>query len=285
MRNPRSLQILIVLAVVLVGVFLYTRDVKGLAKEEQGDLETASAPKEITDNLNLDEFSRAGKNIINKNLASEIVNLEAKYIKASEGVQKANAAADLARKWDDVGQLNPSAMYFEIAAQNEQNLNNWINSGNAYLKAFESSQDTSINPALLKRANLSYQKAFDLDSLSIDAKTGLGTTIVNGMGMPMQGIAMLLEVVEKEPKNVKANLNLGIFSIKSGQFDKAIDRFKTVIEVKKSPEAYFYLATAYDNLGKNKEAIDAYLESKKLAANETLSTFIDKRVVELKNKN
>ena len=80
-------------------------------------------------------------------------------------------------------------------------------------------------------------------------------------------------------------MNLGLFSIKSGQFAKAIPRFNTVIEQAPTPEAYFYLGTALENLGKNKEAIDVYLKSKKLAANLTLSAFIDKRIAELKNKN
>ena len=101
------------------------------------------------------------------------------------------------------------------------------------------------------------------------------------MGMPMKGIAILLEVVKKDPNNLKANMSLGTFAIKSGQFDKAIDRFKGIIAQKPSPDAYFYLATAYENLGKKKEAIAAYLNSKKLAANPTLSKFIDKRVEEL----
>jgi tetratricopeptide (TPR) repeat protein len=101
----------------------------------------------------------------------------------------------------------------------------------------------------------------------------------------MQGIAMLLEVVAKDPKNVKANMNLGLFSIKSGQFDKAIPRFNTVIATAPTPEAYFYLGTAFENLDKKQEAIDAYLKSKKLAANPTLASFIDKKVAELKNKN
>jgi predicted Zn-dependent protease len=76
-----------------------------------------------------------------------------------------------------------------------------------------------------------------------------------------------------------------MFAIKSGQFDKAINRFNDIINnIKATPDAYFYLATAYESLGKNQEAIDAYLSSKKLAANPTLSKFIDKKVGELKSK-
>jgi cytochrome c-type biogenesis protein CcmH/NrfG len=43
----------------------------------------------------------------------------------------------------------------------------------------------------------------------------------------MQGITLLLEVVKQDPNNHAANLNLGMFAMKSGQYDKAVIRFKT----------------------------------------------------------
>ena len=48
---------------------------------------------------------------------------------------------------------------------------------------------------------------------------------------PMKGIMMLKDLIENEPKNVKAHLVLGMFSIQSGQFEKAIDRFEKVLAI------------------------------------------------------
>jgi cytochrome c-type biogenesis protein CcmH/NrfG len=171
-----------------------------------------------------------------------------------------------------------------MVAQQEKTLDSWLASGEKLMKAFDNSRDSTLLQPLLQKANASYSAAVALDSTNLDAKTGLGITIVNGMGMPMQGIAMLMDVVKKDPKNLKANMSLGIFAIKSGQFDKAITRFNDIIAIKPSPDAYFYLATSYESLGKNKEAIDAYLQSKKLAGNLTLSKFIDRKVAELQEK-
>lgn len=286
----RSKQFIIIGAILLLAAFLFTRDIKGLVKptEENGKMPASgqmanseSAPSTV---LSIETTSTAAKNVLNKNLVPEIVALENKY-KGATGEEKAEIAKQLAQKWDDVEQITPSALYLEVVAQNEPSSKTWLAAGNQFIKAFESTQDSLAQPALLQKANTSYKNALEKDSTNIEAKTGLGVTIVNGLGAPMQGIAMLLEVVAKEPKNVKANMNLGLFSIKSGQFDKAIPRFKTVIAQEPSPEAYFYLGTAYENLSRNKEAVDAYLTSKKLAANPTLSSFIDKRVAELTNKN
>jgi tetratricopeptide (TPR) repeat protein len=286
MNTIRSKQTIIVAAVILLAVFLFTRDIKGLVKPKQ---ETTGVPAagELTSassTINLKEVSTAAKNSINANLAAEITTLENAYNTASES-EKVNSAKVLAQKWDDVEQVIPSALYLEIVAGKERSLTSWLAAGGSLMKAFDNTQDSLLSPVLLQKANTAYTNAVALDSANLEAKTGLGITIVNGMGAPMSGIAMLLEVVKKDPKNLKANMSLGTFAIKSGQFDKAITRFNDIIAIKPSPDAYFYLATAYENLGKNKEAVDAYLNSKKLAANPTLSSFIDKKVAELKNKN
>lgn len=286
MNTIRSKQTLIVAAVILLAVFLFTRDIKGLVKPKK---ETSGAPAagQLTSagsTINLTEVSTAAKNSINANLAAEITTLENAYKTASED-EKVGQAKVLAEKWDDVEQAIPSALYLEIIANKNRDLNSWLSAGGRLMKAFDNTQDSLLSPVLLQKANTAYTNAVALDSANLEAKTGLGITIVNGMGAPMSGIAMLLDVVKKDPKNLKANMSLGTFAIKSGQFDKAITRFNEIIAMKPSPDAYFYLATAYENLGKNKEAVDAYLNSKKLAANPTLSTFIDKKVAELKNKN
>jgi tetratricopeptide (TPR) repeat protein len=286
----RFKQIGVIAAIVLLIGFLFSRDIKGLVKPKDenkggrpaanGQMTSAPAPQEIS----LAEVSATAKNAISAGLSAEITDLEHKF-SASSDEDKLQNAKLLAQKWDDVEQAIPGALYLEIVAQQEETLKNWLNAGDHFLKAYDNTRDSLLVSALLQKANNAYSNALKIDSASNDAKTGMGITIVNGMGMPMQGIAMLLDVVKKDPKNLKANMSLGTFAIKSGQFDKAISRFNDIIAIQPSPDAYFYLATAYENLGKNKEAVDAYLKSKKLAANPTLSKFIDEKVSALNSKN
>jgi len=285
LNNIRSKQAILIVAILLLVGFLFSRDVKGLVvpKDDAAKMPTAE-PATNTAQLSIEDLSATAKNLISNATAKDISFLESKY-KAAKSEEKTETAKQLAQKWEDVEQSIPSAMYLEVVANAEPTLTNWTTAGNRFLKAFDNTQDTLVQPVMLQKANASFKNALAIDSTSNDAKTGLGITIVNGMGAPMTGIAMLMDVVKKDPKNLKANMNLGMFAIKSGQFDKAITRFNDIISnIKATPDAYFYLATAYENLGKNNEAIDAYLNSKKLAANPTLSSFIDKKVTELKNK-
>ena len=93
----------------------------------------------------------------------------------------------------------------------------------------------------------------------------------------------MIEIAEQDPKNLKANLNLGLFSMKSGQYEKAVERFKTVISLAPSAEAWFYLASSYENLGMKPDAIGAYLKTKEIAADPNMSQFVDRKVNELSN--
>lgn len=280
LNTIRSKQVITIAAMLALVGFLFTREVKGLVKpnEDSKPAATSNMPS-----FSIDEASAIGMASISANLAKDIIILESAYKNAS-GTEQITQAKQLAQKWDDVEQPTPSAMYLEVIANNEPALSNWLAAGTRFLKAFDNSVDSLVRSTLLQKANTSFTKAITIDSTNLEAKTGLGITIVNGMGAPMQGIMMLREVVEKEPKNLKANMNLGVFAIKSGQFDKAIIRFNTIIKtIKETPDAYFYLGRAHESLGNKTEAINAYLNSKKLAANPTFSSFIDKKVAELKN--
>ena len=229
------------------------------------------------------EVSNTAKNLISTASTKEISVIESAYQSAS-GAEKTKKATILAQKWNDLEQAIPSAMYLETIATSEPSSKNWLNTGERYLKAFDNTpEDNEIRTTLLQKANASFKSSLALDSSLIDAKTGLGVTIVNGAGAPMEGITLLMDVVKKDPKNLKANMSLGLFAIKSGQFDKAITRFNDVINnIGATPEAYFYLATAYESLNKKNEAIDAYLNSRKLTANPSFLKFLDGKIAELK---
>ncbi len=283
MSKIRSQQLIVIGAIVLISGFLLSRDVKGLVKpkeEPAAGMEANTMPE--TEELKLDEVSRISKNLVGTQYTKEIIALEGSF-QGSKGESRLDLANKLAIKWQDVEQSTPSALYLEIIALEKKSLDSWINAGDRFITAFENEADSLKKPALLIKANAAFNNALAIDSANLSAKTGAGITIVNGMGAPMDGIAMLVDVVNKDPKNLKALMQLGLFSVKSGQFERAIDRFKSVIELRKTSEAYFYLATAYENLDRKEEAIEAYLDSKRIAANPTLSKFIDRKVAELKN--
>jgi len=67
----------------------------------------------------------------------------------------------------------------------------------------------------------------DADSLKLQQAIEL----VNGEN-PMAGITILRELVAEDSTNVDAHYYLGLFSVKSGQLDKAIARFERVLALR-----------------------------------------------------
>ena len=278
MFNAKQIAVLVLIAVLITALF--SLNIKGLQKEEASK-PTTDAKEQAVVALSLEQVSETAKQTINASLAAEITTLET-ALKNADEPSKLALYKQLAQKWDDVNVAIPSAFYKELVAQTESSYENWILAGDQLTTAYQTTQDSTSQPTLVQKAITAYQTALKLNPASLNAKTGLGSAYVSGTANPMQGIQLLLEVVKEDPKNVKANTNLGLFSMRSGQFDKAVTRFKTVIEQKPDPEAWFYLATSYENLGQNKDAILAFEKSKELAANPGLSNFVDQKIKALK---
>ena len=208
-----------------------------------------------------------------------------KAIKDLDAKAKAKANFDtysqLGDRWASSNNLFWAGHFYFKAAEMKPDLASWLKAGNALNESLINVQDTSEQRLVFQESNKSFTEALKLDSANLDAKTGLGVSYVAGGESPMQGIGLLLQVVAKDPNNIKANYSLGLFSMKSGQYQKAINRFKTVISLQPSAEAYFYLAQAYQNTQMNKEAIDAYIHAKKYLDDPQTISRVDHLIKEL----
>jgi len=161
----------------------------------------------------------------------------------------------IVRLYDSVGAQLPATFYIEKMAALQNSSDLWCRAGDNYYKCAEIVNPNARDP-LLKRAITCYNSALSADSANIDAKIGKGECIVQGGGNPMEGIMMIEGVLKKDSNNEKAQIALGAFSIQSGQFPKAISRFKKVLKIDPSYiEAYLYLAQAYENSGDKSSAV------------------------------
>jgi tetratricopeptide (TPR) repeat protein len=289
-------QIIVIVIVIAISGYLYSLPVKGLikpkdAKATEGHV-NGSQPSPTVRNVTVEEVSSPAKTAIGAALAARINDLEGQLKNTSGDADKLVIQKQLAKQWDDDNQPAPSAFYYQAVAQKENTFENWMSAGNHFNDAFKSTQDTAVQPAYVENAIDAYKNAVKLKPADLGAKTGLGIAYVNQTslgitdpngGSPMQGIMLLLDVVKQDPNNRNANLNLGLFAMKSGQYEKAVARFKTVIAQKAEVEPYFYLAESYKQLGMKKEAIDAYQKCKEMIPDPIVGQKIDQYIKELKN--
>ncbi|MFD0795192.1 tetratricopeptide repeat protein [Mucilaginibacter litoreus] len=275
----RKKQIVVTVVVVAIMGYLYSLPVKGFLKPKENQTNTAAAVKKPAANITVAAVSATAKQALQPSFVEQITVLE-RELAAAPG--KVELQKQLAQKWDDFGQPAPSAFYYLDIARKSKAFADWLIAGKQFNLAYRMSQDTAAQGAFVVNAVEAFEQATKLQPENLEAKTGLGVAYVNGGGMPMQGIALLLDVVKKDPNNHDALLNLGMFSMKSGQFDKAVERFKTMVSQKEEVEPYFYLAESYKQLGKKDEAIAAYERCKDLMGDPVAGQRIDEYIKELK---
>ncbi len=279
-------QVVVVGLVVVLMAALYSLDIKGLTTNSQKQQAKTNQHKagDRSSRVTLESVSILGKQTLNEELTQQITYLEEALIKTS-GMERLQLQKQLAQRWDDVNIPAPSAFYWELIAKEENTYRNWLMAGDRFTSAYQYMQDTLVQPALIQKAILAYQKAEALRPTSLDPKIGLGVAYVTGSSDPMKGILLLRDVVKEDPKNIKANMSLGLFSMRTGQYEKAIARFKVVTSQTGQSEAWFYLASSYENIGMKEQAIAAYIKTKELATDPNLDEFVDRKVKELKKIN
>lgn len=103
---------------------------------------------------------------------------------------------------------------------------------------------------------------------------------------PMETILKLRTLAEEQPDNVEAQYHLGLFSWQTGQYDKAMDRFRRVIalDAKGYPDAYAYLGKAYATLDSTDKAVAALETYKTLVTDTALLHGADRFLADLKKK-
>ncbi len=110
--------------------------------------------------------------------------------------------------------------------------------------------------------------------------------LVNGQE-PMQGIMQLRQLAEEHPERPEVHWHLGLFSLQSGQMDKAAARFRKVVELDTAgtlPEAWSLLGQSYASMDSIQPAIDALTRYRQLTPDPEARKATDQALEVLRNK-
>ncbi|MBK6837141.1 MAG: tetratricopeptide repeat protein [Bacteroidetes bacterium] len=190
----------------------------------------------------------------------------------------------LGRLWDQAQFPVISSHYFEAIAKLKPDEKNWINAAYRYFDAFKSTGDSTLRKVMVESAIASYKKVLEINPKNLDAQTDLGVCYAEGTGNPMQGILMLREVVKENPEHESAQFNLGILSVKSGQMEKAVERFEKVLLINpKRLEARYILGQTYMKLGNNEKALLNLEQVKKESSDPQLNQEVNSLISQINN--
>lgn len=278
MQSIKKTQWLILLAIIIIMTALLTLDLKPPGTGN-GMRAGAAENKSATADISMDTEIATAKKSFADNTNKMILQLE-KELSDLSGNEKELKIKELAEVYANNNQFTVAALYYLSGSADDAN--EYILAAEAFRKAYKNTSDSSLMPTLIEKATTCFQSALEKDPNNLDAKSGLGSCIVDAGQNPMQGIQLLLAVVKVDSLNLNANLNLGLFSMKSGQFDKAIKRFETVAKLKPNAEIYGMLADAYEQTGNNEAAIAALKKAKAYIIDKDILVNIDNYIKNLK---
>jgi tetratricopeptide (TPR) repeat protein len=140
-----------------------------------------------------------------------------------------------------------------------------------------------VKSLLALQAKDLFERSLKIDPANDSSKIGLGAAyLYGGISSPMEGIAKIREVADRDSNNIYAQTTLGQASMVSGQLDKAIERFNKVVRLQPGNlEAVLFLAEAYEKTGNKQDAVKWYKKGLVLTHIAGLKEAITQRISEL----
>jgi len=270
-------KLIILLAVVLAVLIYFAPKLPSEKKKEASEKASDYAPliAEAKKNLNSEQRSLVDK-------------LENQASNEETGNKKVVLYDSIRKVWFSYKNPYMYAVYGQSVAEIDNTEQAWLNAGDAFMKVGKISNDAN-KPNMYKSAIKSYEKALAINPSNLSSKVKLGTCYVESASLlgnqPMTGISLLREVLQKDSSNIEANLQLGLFSVTSRQYDKAIARFQRILRIDSTQiDMYVYLGDTYLSIGNKKKAIESY-ENYKIRVKDTLIVRnIDDYIKKLKNQ-
>ncbi len=250
-------------------------------------------PKAVVENENqlaATDSVKAGKTIPSKGhsdvpvaLSNAIKSLRTQYLQGSPNQKNAIFADSLRSLYTQAGQFDSAAWYAEQSATFFKTTESFLKAGNSYYEAYTFSMGPEKQQAMALKAQEFLGKAIEANPKNYESRVKMAMTYLSSS--PMQGIQKIREVLAEDPQNEFALYNLGMLSMQSGQYDRAIERLNDLIEVNPNHvQGQLLLGVAYMNAGNKEKAKAQFEKVKKLDNDPAVQSTADSYLQELKVK-
>ena len=279
MRKP---QLIIILSGLLLFSVLYFFTPRFTAKE-------ATAPNQSAENqvVTTESILNTAKLALSESQKISLLSIENQLLNASNAQDSLKSYKALTRFWADSAQKLAPYLYFSYSAALLENSEKSLTFAAQLLVDNLLTPDAPpvLLPWIAGNAKVLLEKALVINPKNDSAKINLGACYLFGnlSDNPMQGITKIKEVVDKDSTNAYGQFILALGGKKSGQYDKAIERFLTVINIQPNHiEAMIHLAECYELTDQKALAIEWYTKVSNSVNIPEAKEAISKRIKELK---
>ncbi len=279
MRKP---QLILILSGLLLFSVLYFFTPRYTAKEANESNQSAENQVITTESI-----LNTAKLALSESQKISLLSIENQLLNASNAQDSLKSYKALTRFWADSAQKLAPYLYFSYSAALLENSEKSLTFAAQLLVDNLLTPDAppALLPWIAGNAKVLLEKALVINPKNDSAKINLGACYLFGnlSDNPMQGITKIKEVVDKDSTNAYGQFILALGGKKSGQYDKAIERFLTVINIQPNHiEAMIHLAECYELTDQKALAIEWYTKVSNSVNIPEAKEAISKRIKELK---
>ncbi|MFI5185644.1 MAG: tetratricopeptide repeat protein [Chitinophagales bacterium] len=283
MKRPQWITLAVAIALVAI-LYLFGRTVP---EKKPGSTTQSDVSGDI---IPTDTILAQAKKKLSTDQVTRLNALEHSVVRGDVKDQQLKVYHQLAHFWADTGQLfEPYAWYEAEAARLENSEKSLTFAAHLFLQNLRGENDPALRTWKAVQAKDLFERSLKINPNNDSSTVGLGACYIFGgiNATPMEGIMKVRSVAEKDSTNIFAQEVLAQASMLSAQYDKAIDRFKTVYRlsinnIDAKLESALMLAEAYEKKADKTAARDWYEKSLLLIKNEEVKTEVKKRIDELK---
>jgi tetratricopeptide (TPR) repeat protein len=215
-------------------------------------------------------------------VSASIKEVRMKWSASTEKEKNAIFADSLASLYRLANRFDSAAWFAEDASKFFNNTESWNTAANDYYQAYTLALDPSKQQSYAVKAQEFYKKVLDANPEDLNVKTKMAMTYLSSKN-PMQGITMLREVLAKDPKNELALFNMGMLSIQSGQYDRAVERLEELIKINPSHiQGQLLLGIAWMNIGNKQKAKTQFEKVKEMDKDPAVQATVNSYLKDLK---
>ncbi len=279
MKKPQLLLILLGLLLFSVLYFFTPRFASNAGK----------TPTQTTENqtVTTESILNTAKLALSENQKIALLSIENQLKNASNSKDSLKSFKAMSQFWADSAQKLAPYLYFTYRAALLENSEKSLTFAAQLLVDNLLTPDAppALQPWIAGNAKVLLEKALVINPKNDSAKINLGACYLFGnlSDNPMQGITKIKEVVDADSTNSYGQFILALGGKKSGQYDKAIERFLTVLKIQPNHiEAMIHLAECYELTDQKALAIDWYTKVSNSVNIPEAKEAISKRIQELK---
>lgn len=257
----------------------------GGRKHPNSQKEIEATRIEDAQKASISDLVARAKMSLNETDQNQLAALENQLSLAGKDTARLKAFKNLSGFWYQKSNFAVSAFYAEEVAQIDDSDSAWSIAGLSYAMCFTQAEDERVFNFCYDKAIGAFENAASIAPDSTVHKENLAYCYTQNPNptQVMKGVQIYQGILDQNPENLKVLLRLGKLSVDmTGDYTKALPRLEQAVKVAPDNfDANFYLAQAYQGLGRPTEAKEYYNNALQLTSDAALQSEIQKILTNL----